>query len=162
ECAFIVAVEAGNPPVRNKSPVVAKALVQDRKSTRLNSSHLGISYAVFCLKKKKSHNVPRLRTMDCTHIRTEERGSYAVEVPSLQCCMLRAWTRACHWMSGRVSGCAQFRPYVFLFNAAPPTEIYTLSLHDALPISECAFIVAVEAGNPPVRNKSPVVAKALV
>src|SRR5262245_63443638 len=26
----------------------------DRKSTRLNSSHLGISYAVFCLKKKKT------------------------------------------------------------------------------------------------------------
>src|SRR5256885_14969905 len=30
-----------------------KALLQDRKSTRLNSSHLVISYAVFCLKKKK-------------------------------------------------------------------------------------------------------------
>src|SRR5262245_64270920 len=30
---------------------------EDRKSTRLNSSHLGISYAVFCLKKKtKKHN----------------------------------------------------------------------------------------------------------
>src|SRR5437899_5740604 len=28
---------------------------QDRKSTRLNSSHLGISYAVFCLKKKKKN-----------------------------------------------------------------------------------------------------------
>src|SRR5215831_19234297 len=28
--------------------------VRDRKSTRLNSSHLGISYAVFCLKKKKT------------------------------------------------------------------------------------------------------------
>src|SRR5256885_5685140 len=28
---------------------------QDRKSTRLNSSHLVISYAVFCLKKKKTH-----------------------------------------------------------------------------------------------------------
>src|SRR5699024_11764925 len=27
----------------------------DRKSTRLNSSHVSISYAVFCLKKKKSH-----------------------------------------------------------------------------------------------------------
>src|SRR5262245_63783728 len=27
---------------------------EDRKSTRLNSSHLGISYAVFCLKKKKT------------------------------------------------------------------------------------------------------------
>src|SRR5258705_7992339 len=29
----------------------------DRKSTRLNSSHLGISYAVFCLKKKKKRRV---------------------------------------------------------------------------------------------------------
>src|SRR5438045_7506527 len=29
--------------------------LRDRKSTRLNSSHLGISYAVFCLKKKKKH-----------------------------------------------------------------------------------------------------------
>src|SRR5256885_13079550 len=31
--------------------------VLDRKSTRLNSSHLVISYAVFCLKKKKSNNL---------------------------------------------------------------------------------------------------------
>src|SRR5438067_12701255 len=30
-------------------------LRQDRKSTRLNSSHVSISYAVFCLKKKTSH-----------------------------------------------------------------------------------------------------------
>src|SRR5690625_5551279 len=30
----------------------------DRKSTRLNSSHVAISYAVFCLKKKK-HTIPR-------------------------------------------------------------------------------------------------------
>src|SRR5438445_1915950 len=30
--------------------------VQDRKSTRLNSSHANISYAVFCLKKKKTLN----------------------------------------------------------------------------------------------------------
>src|SRR5262245_54381993 len=33
-------------------PFAACALALDRKSTRLNSSHLGISYAVFCLKKK--------------------------------------------------------------------------------------------------------------
>src|SRR5258705_7000840 len=33
--------------------VVHVGAVVDRKSTRLNSSHLGISYAVFCLKKKK-------------------------------------------------------------------------------------------------------------
>src|SRR5256885_10660997 len=32
----------------------------DRKSTRLNSSHLVISYAVFCLKKKKMTITPRL------------------------------------------------------------------------------------------------------
>src|SRR3989442_3799463 len=31
-----------------------KVRVEDRKSTRLNSSHVRISYAVFCLKKKKS------------------------------------------------------------------------------------------------------------
>src|SRR5437899_12429642 len=31
------------------------ASAPDRKSTRLNSSHLGISYAVFCLKKKKTN-----------------------------------------------------------------------------------------------------------
>src|SRR3712207_8861222 len=29
---------------------------KDRKSTRLNSSHANISYAVFCLKKKKNHS----------------------------------------------------------------------------------------------------------
>src|SRR5437868_7691622 len=32
---------------------VELAVLQDRKSTRLNSSHVSISYAVFCLKKKK-------------------------------------------------------------------------------------------------------------
>src|SRR2546422_8233470 len=37
---------------RRHSPV----LLQDRKSTRLNSSHGYISYAVFCLKKKKHHD----------------------------------------------------------------------------------------------------------
>src|SRR5437870_7407918 len=34
---------------------VARSRSQDRKSTRLNSSHVAISYAVFCLKKKKIH-----------------------------------------------------------------------------------------------------------
>src|SRR5690349_22749207 len=32
---------------------IAKMIHRDRKSTRLNSSHVEISYAVFCLKKKK-------------------------------------------------------------------------------------------------------------
>src|SRR2546426_7777685 len=36
--------------------------VQDRKSTRLNSSHLVISYAVFCFKKKKVNKVGSIST----------------------------------------------------------------------------------------------------
>src|SRR5690349_21988340 len=36
--------------------VAVTVLRQDRKSTRLNSSHVEISYAVFCLKKKKKNN----------------------------------------------------------------------------------------------------------
>src|SRR5256885_12232213 len=36
---------------------LARPAPKDRKSTRLNSSHLVISYAVFCLKKKNENNV---------------------------------------------------------------------------------------------------------
>src|SRR3712207_7068072 len=36
----------------------------DRKSTRLNSSHANISYAVFCLKKKNTH-IPSLSSLSC-------------------------------------------------------------------------------------------------
>src|SRR5262245_63757586 len=40
------------PPARDNVTQTARfAKLSDRKSTRLNSSHLGISYAVFCLKK---------------------------------------------------------------------------------------------------------------
>src|SRR5258707_10524801 len=38
--------------------------VTDRKSTRLNSSHANISYAVFCLKKKKHHDACPLDLAD--------------------------------------------------------------------------------------------------
>src|SRR3989454_7424008 len=41
------------PPTGSNAPAAA-CEAQDRKSTRLNSSHLVISYAVFCLKKKKN------------------------------------------------------------------------------------------------------------
>src|SRR5256885_12966314 len=53
----------------------------DRKSTRLNSSHLVISYAVFCLKKKKKQcptNPPLARHQQDrapTHIHTHSTGS---------------------------------------------------------------------------------------
>src|SRR5258705_9739843 len=56
-----------------------RALAQgtDRKSTRLNSSHLGISYAVFCLKKKKTHSI-----IDDSSINTYVRNCHADRKPS--------------------------------------------------------------------------------
>src|SRR5256885_10907578 len=42
--------------------------IRDRKSTRLNSSHLVISYAVFCLKKKKSHADPQVTALEPVHL----------------------------------------------------------------------------------------------
>src|SRR5690606_42136450 len=47
--------------VEHEAARAALELHLDRKSTRLNSSHVKISYAVFCLKKKKSHKAPRHR-----------------------------------------------------------------------------------------------------
>src|SRR2546427_8408745 len=52
----------------------------DRKSTRLNSSHSQISYAVFCLKKKK-------RKKDVTHS-AKATGRYCV----IACCILKLYT----------------------------------------------------------------------
>src|SRR3712207_9003529 len=43
-----------NGPVGDRLPGNAHFSFPDRKSTRLNSSHANISYAVFCLKKKKT------------------------------------------------------------------------------------------------------------
>src|SRR5215204_7201269 len=43
-----------HPPVRRRRGR------EDRKSTRLNSSHTVISYAVFCLKKKKNKRIPSI------------------------------------------------------------------------------------------------------
>src|SRR5258705_4788298 len=51
-------VLGSGPPLLMMSPGGFDATI-DRKSTRLNSSHLGISYAVFCLKKKKPHRFYR-------------------------------------------------------------------------------------------------------
>src|SRR5690554_6029151 len=39
--------------------IVHVAVMKDRKSTRLNSSHVRISYAVFCLKKKKKKKIKK-------------------------------------------------------------------------------------------------------
>src|SRR2546421_8936624 len=56
-----VARRAAPPPPTGRlrlltTPPDAEIVIEDRKSTRLNSSHDQISYAVFCLKKKKKKN----------------------------------------------------------------------------------------------------------
>src|SRR3712207_5704187 len=81
------------------APLFSPQPPADRKSTRLNSSHANISYAVFCLKKKK---------ITLVHIRMiRDRTSY----------------------------------FFFFFNDTATTEIYTLSLHDALPIFHLLYDV---------------------
>src|SRR6266496_836998 len=94
-------------------------LQQDRKSTRLNSSHVETSYAVFCLKKK---NMPEgLRVLIATgETETARRiaGEEVAPIPTL-------FTRQV---------LARAALAVFFFNDTATTEIYTLSLHDALPI----------------------------
>src|SRR5216683_1043840 len=81
----------------------------DRKSTRLNSSHDQISYAVFCLKKKKRHG---------RHLDRE-----ATRLPHAALHFLDAL------LEMRVA-----RIDFLLCNDAATTELSTLSLHDALPI----------------------------
>src|SRR5882724_12708737 len=49
------------PRPRSTKSLTGSTARRDRKSTRLNSSHLGISYAVFCLKKKKNNKKTRQR-----------------------------------------------------------------------------------------------------
>src|SRR5437899_9614423 len=49
-------------------PETTDEVDEDRKSTRLNSSHLGISYAVFCLKKKNRMGHTVLSVIICRHV----------------------------------------------------------------------------------------------
>src|SRR5256885_1809061 len=61
-----------------------KAWMEDRKSTRLNSSHLVISYAVFCLKKKKQFNdtaVPCLPPVHQRHTEDTEQAASRAKRP---------------------------------------------------------------------------------
>src|SRR6266571_224798 len=101
------------------------AALRDRKSTRLNSSHMSISYAVFCLKKKTVYRVGDvIRTTSPLRIETPSIG--VVDVA-------KDGSGSLHVTAGWVElgdGFVQS----FFFNDTATTEIYTLSLHDALPI----------------------------
>src|SRR5208283_310349 len=98
---------------------------RDRKSTRLNSSHITISYAVFCLKKKKG------RRRGAVHPRKPaQRGEQIVRDGAGGLVYAKRWGH-----SYRRHRLAQRLRCLFFFNDTATTEIYTLSLHDALPIS---------------------------
>src|SRR6266852_3822661 len=84
---------------------------RDRKSTRLNSSHGSISYAVFCLKKKKPFRATAADSVFSPATRFARPPTFGFPWWLFLCCI-----------------------EVFFFNDAATTEIYTLSLHDALPI----------------------------
>src|SRR5437868_12347726 len=58
-----------HPESGSRGPGVTRR--RDRKSTRLNSSHVSISYAVFCLKKKKKHTMTRI-LKNLSHTRSFE------------------------------------------------------------------------------------------
>src|SRR5215216_4089559 len=90
----------------------------DRKSTRLNSSHQIISYAVFCLKKKTTQHAQML-----------ELGPFPPDDQGLNGAYARMAEKELLF---------KVPDAYFCFNDTVTTEIYTLSLHDALPISRGA------------------------
>src|SRR5437588_294715 len=179
-------------PHRKKDNRVAVRSGGDRKSTRLNSSHTVISYAVFCLKKKKKRNKTgrrkqktpqkrqdkrkqkrkkvreantekqkhyRTRANQATKNHTKREASSAHDFLSVSvrlACTLVCASVSCLFVQLLLSGsvdlnrvcvCLGFVPFLlffgplisflfffFFFNDTATTEIYTLSLHDALPI----------------------------
>src|SRR6266576_1337257 len=98
---------------------------EDRKSTRLNSSHVESSNAVFCLKKK-----------------IDQQESHCRLMQDSECMMLDDQKVNDEWIvlvQGTEYGPANIETLRdwksdFFFNDTATTEIYTLSLHDALPI----------------------------
>src|SRR3954467_7967956 len=100
----------------------------DRKSTRLNSSHTIISYAVFCLKKKSNRYAPKPHPQRGNRHHTQRKIA-----------LTRAPRRGLlspQLICARPCTCAI--SLFFFFNDTAPPEIYTLSLPDALPINDTA------------------------
>src|SRR3954470_23883446 len=120
--------------VRNDQPGVLEAIAlqlvhaalgpEDRKSTRLNSSHVEISYAVFCLKKDKLQ-----ATRHPPDFNNWQRKLFRP----------RPHTTRLEWVAptfaaSRQAPCAGPRGVFFFFNERATTEIYALSLPGPLPI----------------------------
>src|ERR1017187_6914329 len=101
---FRSATTGRSPADTSRPKTTFSTCPSDRKSTRLNSSHRCISYAVFCLKKKNDFTGYISRAGDLVAVQIDY---YHIRGP--------------HFV-------------FFFFNDTAPTEIYPLPLHDALPI----------------------------
>src|SRR6516225_4189040 len=109
-----------HPPwslARREDRSYRRCLALDRKSTRLNSSHMAISYAVFCLKKKTDSGEIKWHYQN-----TPNDGWDFDSMPAIIPLEMEK--------DGRTVMAASH----FFFNDTATTDIYTLSLHDALPI----------------------------
>src|SRR5689334_12735965 len=121
----------------------SRSLCEDRKSTRLNSSHSSTSYAAFCLKKKTSLSNGdydlaaraarfeirhRLRRF-FEHIAPVDHGGHLAGLHQLAEQLHVVLGELCHERSHPL-----IAERLFFFNDTATTELYTLSLHDALPI----------------------------
>src|ERR1039457_4456013 len=87
--------------------------IADRKSTRLNSSHLGISYAVFCLKKKRQHQDGGPR---------QGAGPGGAEASLAQRAPGGRHGYVGDWVSWHPRGGRCVLPFFFFVTVAPPPE----------------------------------------
>src|SRR3954466_8100473 len=115
---FRSAVSTQPSAVSHQRPTRRRGLTADRKSTRLNSSHTIISYAVFCLKKKTEENTSELQSHDnlVCRLLLEKQQSVA-------CAALVFFVRM-----RRPPGSTLF-PYTTLFRSEPTSELQS---HDNL------------------------------
>src|SRR2546422_424819 len=117
-----------------RAPRTSPAPGPDRKSTRLNSSHGYISYAVFCLKKKKKKQAHHLTIESLEESQAECRKLTAATINhvfAINVCVL-CYNSVVLILVIFASDALSL--LLFFFNDTATTEIYTLSLHDALPI----------------------------
>src|SRR3954462_9986204 len=110
---------------------------QEKKSTRLNSSHTIISYAVFCdwssdVCSRSEEHTSELQSHDnivCRLLFEKKKINNSASVPPCTGHCRRSSDATKRWPRRFTNE----RLCLFFFNDTATTEIYTLSLHDALP-----------------------------